>query len=113
MKQLAVITGVLGLLFAGCAKKTDCIASIQCNDVNDAPIKGAKVFLFADCKTELKGKVRADLSATGFTDEQGKVAFTFKLPAVYDVSVSAGTQTATSIVKLEEGKKVEKVLIVR
>lgn len=115
MKKLIAIATLFsaGALFTDCQKKTDCAAEVICTDINDKPVVGAKVFLYADVKNENKSTVRADLTATGNTDSEGKVSFIFKLPAVYDVSVTAGAQGGKGLIKLEEGKRTEKIIIVK
>jgi hypothetical protein len=56
----------------------------------------------------------ADVKADGNTDSDGQVSFVFKLPAIYDIkaTLAAGTRTMTGvgIIKLEEGKTVEKTV---
>lgn len=111
MKKILIAAMVVAA--AACQRKTDCMAVVHCNDVNDKPVTGAKVFLFANVKDKNNGYVRADLTATGNTDAEGKVSFLFKLPAIYDVSVSVGTQTASGIVKLEEGKTTHETVILK
>jgi len=71
------------------------------------------VILFASVKTPSSPiTYTADLKANGNTDASGEVKFTFKLPAIYDVRAFFTTATKTysgaAIIKLEEGKTVEK-----
>ena len=96
------------MIFSACQKKTDCTATVTCNDEDGLPLKGADVRLFANVKMEKKGTVKADLKANGITDETGRVFFNFKLPAIYDIEVISGTDTLIGIIKLEEGKTVNK-----
>jgi hypothetical protein len=108
-----VAFGILYLTNTGCAKKTDCIANIFVNDSTGVPVNGADVRLFANVKTPQGGTVTADLKANGLTDGTGKVSFTFKLPAIYDVRAAVATRTAASIIKLEEGQAVDKTVTIR
>lgn len=111
--SVTAAVGILYLTNTGCAKKTDCIANVYVNDSVGLPVNGADVRLFANVKTPQGGTVTADLKANGLTDEAGKVSFTFKLPAIYDIRAAVGTRTAASIIKLEEGKAVDKTVVVR
>ncbi|MGZ3884961.1 MAG: hypothetical protein ACXVPQ_13205 [Bacteroidia bacterium] len=102
------------LMLAGCAKKTDCIAKIICRDAAGNPKSGVDVHLFANVRDGNSGIVTADLKADGFTDNQGQVSFTFKLPAIYDIkAVSSGTLVNTDIITLEEGKITEKTVTIQ
>lgn len=111
------VVGIGFLFITSCRKNTDCIANVVCNDSTGVGISGATVYLYANVKTPNQGTITADLRATGVTDAGGKVSFTFKLPAIYDVKatkvISAKTYSALSIIKLEEGKGVEKVVTLR
>ena len=106
-----------GILFnlSSCRKDTDCRASVKCLDSTGTnPIGNADVLLYAVVKSpDGKTSYTADLTANGSTDSEGKVKFTFKLPAIYDIRatlVSSSTKTlvGTGIIKLEEGKTIEK-----
>ena len=113
---IAVI-GVGFLFITSCKKNTDCIANVICNDSTGVGISGATVYLYANVKTPIGGTITADLRATGLTDAGGRVSFTFKLPAIYDIRaskvISAKTYSALSIIKLEEGKGVDKTVVLR
>jgi hypothetical protein len=115
---IAIATLGMGFLcVTSCKKNTDCTANILCNDSTGIGMSGATVYLYANVKTPNSGTITADLRATGITDGSGRVSFTFKLPAIYDVKAIKTTGTATmqglSIIKLEEGKGVDKTLVVR
>lgn len=115
---IAVAVLGIGFLFiTSCKKNTDCTANIICNDSTGVGMSGATVYLFANVKTTNNGTITADLRATGITDGSGRVSFTFKLPAIYDVkaikTAGTGSLQGISIIKLEEGKAVEKTLVVR
>jgi hypothetical protein len=124
MKNKVILPFVLLMLamnvfFISCEKNTECKANIKC--VNDAgqPLQNATVRLYANVKTSTGGTVTADLKANGVTDAGGLVSFVFKLPAIYDITatttaVGSGSAAITStivgngIIKLEEGKTVDK-----
>jgi hypothetical protein len=112
---IAVATlGVGFLCITSCKKNTDCIANIICNDSTGVGMSGATVYLYANVKTPQQGTITADIRATGVTDGSGRVSFTFKLPAIYDVkAIGTASMTGISIIKLEEGKSVEKTVVVR
>lgn len=112
------LAGIVYLFNTSCKKNTDCIATIFCVDSTGIGLQGADVLLYANVKTPIGGTITADLKASGITDGTGRVSFTFKLPAIYDVKAmkNAGTSnsvTGVSIIKLEEGKTVEKTVTVR
>lgn len=94
--------------------------------MNDSgqPLQNAAVQLYANVKTANGGTVVADLKANGVTDAGGMVSFLFKLPAIYDITatttaVGTGSSATTStlvgagIIKLEEGKTVEKTVTLK
>ncbi len=97
---------------SSCDKKTDCKANITVVDSTGTAAGNVPVLLFATIKTANSNTVTADLKAEGVTDGSGKVSFTFKLPAIYDIRATQTTSTktyvATGIIKLEEGKGVDK-----
>jgi 5-hydroxyisourate hydrolase-like protein (transthyretin family) len=96
------------LVLSACRRNTDCTANIICNDAQGKPLNGVEVRLFATVGANPK-KI-ADVKANGVTDKDGKVSFIFKLPAIFDVNAAVGTTTASTIIKLEEGKTSEKVI---
>lgn len=105
----AALLAAIFVLTTGCPKNTECKANIKCQDKNGAPVKGADVLLYANIKPNVDG----DIKAQGVTDSEGKVSFVFKLPAIFDIKASVATQTATGLIKLEEGKTSEETLIVQ
>jgi hypothetical protein len=126
MKQLALLfSGFLlsSFLFTNtsCQKETDCKATVRCIDSTGALVGDAFVLLYAQVKdpSDPTGATTntADVKATGTTDAGGEVKFTFKLPAIFDIQATAalGTRTITgkSIIKLEEGKTVDKVVTLK
>lgn len=102
-----------------CTKDTDCKATIRCvKDSTQAPVNNAAVVLYAVVKTTTSTVTyTADLKASGNTDANGEVKFTFKLPAIYDIRATyteaSRTYTGASIIKLEEGKDVEKTVVMK
>ena len=101
------------LVISSCEKKTDCQVNITTVDANGNALGGVTVKLYANVKTSSGSTVEADLKAQGVSDGSGVSTYTFKLPAILDVSAVSGTLTGQGIVKLEEGKKVEKTITVK
>jgi hypothetical protein len=123
MKHLLLIISAFFLAtFAftstSCDKKTDCNATVVVVD-SAGYVANAKVKLYATVKTTSATQYTADVKAEGITDDAGTVKFTFKLPAIFDIAVtktaSTGSYTysGTGIIKLEEGKGVEKTVTVK
>lgn len=107
--------GFITLVFNNsCQKHTDCKLIITTNDALGNVVAGATVKLYANVKTSSGSTVEADLKAQGVSDASGKSTYTFKLPAILDVkAVSTGSLTGVGIVKLEEGKTVEKIIVLK
>ncbi len=121
MKPIAFICSaflIMSLFVSGlsCQKDTDCKAKVTCKDSLGAPVANANVLLYAVVKdpNDPKGQATytADVKANGTSDASGEASFVFKLPAIYDIKatmvVSTKTLIGTGIIKLEEGKTVEK-----
>lgn len=99
---------------ASCEKKTDCKLVIKTVDVAGMPLGNTAVRLYANVKTASGSTVEADLKAEGISDAAGVSSYTFKLPAILDVKATAtGSLVGVGIVKLEEGKTVEKTITVK
>lgn len=126
MKQLLLLLSgflIAGLVFTStsCQKETDCKATVRCIDSLGNVVGDATVQLYANIKdpNDPKGTntIPADVKANGNTDSGGEVKFTFKLPAIFDIKATAvvGTRsiTGTGIIKLEEGKSVEKTVTLK
>lgn len=117
MKTLKKSASALLLLaiagFSSCNKDTTCKAQIKCKDSGGNAVSNARVKLFAIVEDENHSKFKADMQAEGVTDNNGDVTFTFKLPAIYDISVAVSTQTASGLIKLEEGKTISKEVILK
>lgn len=116
--KLFIATLAFGLITlitnSSCQKNTDCKLIITTNDAFGNVISGATVKLYANVKTSSGSTVEADLKAQGVSDGGGKSTYTFKLPAILDVkAVSTGSLAGVGIVKLEEGKTVEKVIVLK
>lgn len=99
-------------LSTSCEKKTDCKVTIKTVDSTGFGVSNVKVKLFANVKNSTGATVEADLKAEGTTDGSGLTTFTFKLPAILDIKAvglaGADSLQGVGIVKLEEGKSVEK-----
>lgn len=108
-KTLSAALLMSAFAFTACNKNTDCKADITCKDQNGAPVKGAEVLLYANIKPNVDG----DIKAHGVTDDNGKVSFIFKLPAIFDVKAQVNTKEAKGIIKLEEGKTSEETLTIQ
>jgi hypothetical protein len=133
MKYVASIIIACGLLMnvilMSCKKNTDCKANIFVTNQNGSAESNVPVLLYATVKTSNGSTVTADLKASGNTDGSGKVSFTFKLPAIYDILATktvvtttvvngntvttTQTLTGTGIIKLEEGKSVDKTVVLK
>jgi len=130
MKNKVIVPFIVLMLsfnyfFISCDKNTDCTANIKCVDANGDAVSNAAVKLFANVKTSNNQTVVADLKANGVSDGGGNVSFVFKLPAIYDIvatttAANTGTfgpttltLTGTSIIKLEEGKTVDKTVTLK
>lgn len=114
MKSVTNILSGLFLVAAiainfSCDRDKSCKATIECKDSNGQPVKGADVMLYAEVKHNVKG----DVQAQGKTDENGRVSFIFKLPAIFDVDAKVNSQSAKGIIKLEEGKESTETLTVQ
>lgn len=101
----------LGL--GSCSKETACIASVRCIDSAGNGVSDVYVMLYALVKSaDGKSIDTADIRTNGTTDAEGKVKFTFKLPAIYDINavkyIGSKKFTANSVISLQEGQTVEK-----
>jgi hypothetical protein len=122
MRSIAVIFAAfvlagISLTSASCHKDTDCRALISCVDTLGRPVGNADVLLYAPVKPDGKTTYTADVKANGTTDSDGQVKFTFQLPAIFDIRATSvvGTRTLVglSVIKLEEGKTVEKTVTLK
>ncbi len=110
---LSVSFLVLGIT-TSCEKKTDCKLTITTVDASGFALSNVKVKLYANVKTASGSTVEADLKAEGTSDGSGTSTYTFKLPAILDIkAIGTGTLLGTGIIKLEEGKSVEKTVTVK
>lgn len=95
-----------------------CIITVM-DSAGRKTLTGVKVHLYANV-TYNGQTYSSDLKADGVTGSDGKVAFSFKNPAVMDIlatvpncTVSGANHvycTASGIVKMEEGKTAEKTV---
>ena len=115
--KLFFATLAFGLITLGfsssCQKKTDCKLIVTTHDSLGNALGGSTVKLFANVKTASGTTVEADLKAEGVSDAGGKSTYTFKLPAILDVNAVSGSKSGVGIIKLEEGKTVEKIIVVK
>jgi len=110
----ALVASFLVASLASCEKKTDCKLVIKTVDAAGMPLGGTAVKLYANVKTSSGATVEADLKASGVSDGAGSSSYTFKLPAILDVKATGtGSLVGVGIVKLEEGKTVEKTITVK
>lgn len=115
MKNSIIVSAfiIVSSVLVSCQKNTDCKATVKCIDDNGAALKNTNVLLYAQVKPNLS----ADVKATGTTDSDGIVTFTFKLPAIFDIkatsSVDTKTLSGTGMIRLEEGKGAEKTVILK
>ena len=107
---LGLITLALG---SSCQKNTDCKLIVKTHDSLGNALAGVTVKLYANVKTSTGSTVEADLKAEGVSDGSGSSSFTFKLPAILDIKAVFGSKKGVGIVKLEEGKTVEKIVRVK
>ena len=109
IKFLSSLLLLSAVTLTSCNKDKSCKATVECKDQNGNAVKGAKVFLYAEVKKNIKGDVKAE----GVTDDNGKVSFIFKLPAIFDVNATVNSKEATGVIKLEEGKEVTETVTVQ
>lgn len=113
ISSIAIALFTLGLN-TSCQKKTDCKLIVKTVDEAGLPVAASAIKLYANVKTSSGATVEADLKAEGLSDGGGSSTYTFKLPAILDVKATGpGTLTGVGIVKLEEGKTVEKTITVK
>ncbi|MFO0323035.1 MAG: hypothetical protein ACK504_11495 [Bacteroidota bacterium] len=103
----------LGVVFTSCKRKTECKLKIYTVDSLGLPLKGAVVKLFVNVKTVNGNIIEADVKAQGVSNGVGSSDYTFKLPAILDINANLDNKFGASIIKLEEGKTVEKTVILK
>ncbi len=111
---------VIGWLSSSCnaPKPSKCVITVR-DSTGANLLSGVMVDLYANVTYNGNTTV-ADLKANGVTGSDGRVAFTFKNPAVMDITATVPSCTVniangkyctgTGIVKLEEGKTAEKTV---
>ena len=113
ISSLAISALTIGLS-TSCEKKTDCKLTVKTVDAAGMPVANANVKLYANVKTSTGATVEADLKAEGVSDGSGASTYTFKLPAILDIKATgSGTLVGVGIIKLEEGKSVEKTVTIK
>lgn len=106
--------GIMTIVFSSsCEKKTDCKLTIRTVDELGNALPAATVKLYANIKTASGSTVEADLKAEGVSDGSGSSTYTFKLPAILDIKAVSGSLAGIGIIKLEEGKMVEKTVTLK
>lgn len=109
-----LISGLVILTtISSCEKKTDCKLTVKTVDSAGVPLANVDIKIYANVKTASGATVEADLKATGVSDASGLSNYTFKLPAILDVKGVVGNKSGLGIIKLEEGKSVEKIITVK
>ena len=115
---VAVIT-TIAIFGNSCGKPKPCKGTITVYDTTGVvPQSGVLVKLYSTVTTPSGGTATADLKWQGTTDGSGIVSFTFKLPAIMDIRAERESCVpkpitkyyciGTGIIKLEEGKTIEK-----
>lgn len=123
-KVLSFVALILVVLMTGvftnsCNKPKPCKGSITVYDsAGNFQQEGVVIKLYSNVTTPSGGTATADLKWEGVTDSYGTVSFTFKLPAIMDIKAerpnctpnpaTSKYCTGTGIIKLEEGKTIEK-----
>ena len=115
MKLIVSTLALVCLIGLGtsCQKNTDCKLIITTVDSVGNMLPNTIVKLYANVKTSTGTTVEADLKAEGVSDGSGASSYTFKLPAILDIKASLGSKKGVGIIKLEEGKTVEKKVTVK
>ena len=98
---------------SSCKRNKECDAVINVVDeASGAPVSGATVHIFPN-QTSPQGSLSSQ-DQSGTTDGSGSVSFHFKVPAILQADVAAGSgKKGTELVKLEEGKQVTKTIKIR
>lgn len=93
------------LVMSSCHRNTDCIAVIKVvDDVTGNPVMGAKVVLWANINPQ------GTVADSSFTGASGTTTHKFKLPAIFDIDVTATGKTGKGIIQLEIGETVDKTV---
>ena len=113
ISYLAVALLIIGFNSSCKQKSTDCQLTVITNDSLGMPLGNVDVKVYANVKTSTGAVVEADLKSTGTSDAAGMSTYTFKLPAILDVRGTYGKKSGEGLIKLEEGKSVEKIIVIR
>ncbi len=92
-----------------CKKDHTCTAHIKVVDHLGTPVAGATVVLYKTGITQYNG-TPANVSDTKITDLNGETTHVFPNPSVLDISVSFNNRTSSEVIRLEEGKTIEKTV---
>lgn len=111
---------VLGawLLASSCNKPTECKATVRCVDSTGSPLRNMNVQLYAPVKHGTPPiTVTADVQASGVTDDNGLVKFTFKLPAIFDIKATGTSNSkplaGAGLIRLEAGSGTEQTVTLK
>jgi hypothetical protein len=113
--SVGIIT-LLSVVFysSACKKNKDCKATVRVSDASTGgPVLGVLVTL-SPTQTAPQGNLSIQ-TQSGTTDGSGSVSFTFKLPAILQVSVKPPAPYTTcascpALIHLEEGKTVTQAI---
>ena len=86
---------------SSCNKDKTCHGTVHVKDTNNVGVGTANVKFDAQ-------SVNGDIIYNAVTDGSGDVTIDVKLPAIFDITVTKGTATATGVIRLDEpGKDAE------
>ena len=113
-----VLLGVIFLLMAtlsSCEKSKETTAIIIVKNINGENVINATVTLHQDGQISPQGNTtNPDIKKTQNTDANGRVSFTYDLPAILNIEVlkieGNNTYTGGDIIRLLEGKSTTKVV---
>lgn len=95
-------------ILLSCAKKKNSYATVVCKDVTGNGIDSVTVELYSYVKKTDGTAGTGYLKASGVTNETGRISFSFNVPSMYTIKVFKNSQSASSFIKMEEGKEVQK-----
>lgn len=111
LTQFLCFALLLAFVFSSCRRNKDCDVVINIQDgVSNSPVSGAIVSVHPKSTT---GGTLQTQTQTSTTDAGGTVTFTFELPAILEVDVappSPYTAPSSTLIKLEEGRSVNKTI---
>ena len=118
VKSLFVVTAIVlsaAIAFTNCKGPQPCKGVVTVYDsAGVIPQANVNVKFYAEVTNPQGGTSIADLKYEGNTDSQGRIEITIDLPAILDIEAQKTTGCTSStckgvgIIKLEEGKTVDK-----